>query len=178
MCILCGSTSSLIRNVQDTGLAVRKRVIKLLKAFYIVTDDVARQIDIATRFVLRMSDEDDTVKDLAVKAIEELWFPSSTPSILASPSKRSTFQSQEASDTTSLVTKVAIIMGVSANFRDRHSPLEDLLHKIMAEKEGGEAALLHTRYADMCGVLIDGLVDASDLPGFVRDQILPSRVGH
>ncbi|KAK1217276.1 Sister chromatid cohesion protein 2 [Marasmius sp. AFHP31] len=152
--------------IADTGLAVRKRVIKLLKAFYLVTNDVLRQVDIATRFVLRMMDEDDTVKELAIKTIEELWFPSSTPSVPASPSKRSTVLSQEIPETTPLVTKVAIIMGVSANFRDRQSPLEDLLHKIMAEKEGNEAALLHTRYAEMCSVLIDSLVDACDLPGF------------
>ncbi|KAG7088631.1 hypothetical protein E1B28_012603 [Marasmius oreades] len=156
----------------DTGLGVRKRVIKLLKAFYLVTDDVSRQTDIATRFVLRMMDEDDTVKELAVKTIEELWFPNTTPSVLASPSKRSTVMSQGVSESTSLVSKVAIIMGVSANFRERQSPLEDLLHKIMAEKEGNDAALLHTRYAEICGVLIDGLVDASDLPGFTTTNCI------
>ncbi|KAL0563317.1 Sister chromatid cohesion protein 2, partial [Marasmius crinis-equi] len=158
--------------IADTGLGVRKRVIKLLKAFYQVTDDVSRQVDIATRFVLRMMDEDDTVKELAIKTIEELWFPSSTPSAFASPSKRSAAIAQEAAESTSLVTKVAIIMGVSANFRDRQSPLEDLLHKIMVEKEGNEAALLHSRYTEMCGVLIDGLVDASDLPGFTTTNCI------
>ncbi|KAF9267598.1 hypothetical protein L218DRAFT_955463 [Marasmius fiardii PR-910] len=158
--------------IADTGLGVRKRVIKLLKAFYLTTDDVPRQIDIATRFVLRMMDEDDTVKELAIKTVEELWFPNSTPSVLASPSKRSTVMSQEASESTSLVSKVAIIMGVSANFRERQSPLEDLLHKIMVEKEGNDAALLHARYAEICGVLIDGLVDASDLPGFTTTNCI------
>lgn len=48
--------------IQDTGLAVRKRVIKLLKVFYSVTDDTSRKIDICTKLVLRMLDEDETVK--------------------------------------------------------------------------------------------------------------------
>ncbi len=143
-------------------------MIKLLKAFYAVTDDVSRQTDIATRLVLRMMDEDDTIKDLAVKAVEELWFPTSStlPSALKG-SKTTTTTGDLSHD--SLQNKVAVIMGVSANFRDRQSPLEDLLHKIMASKEegSGKAQALHLRYEEICEVLIDGLVDASELPGFV-----------
>jgi len=70
-------------------------------------------------------------------------------------------------DKTALLSKVAVIMGTSANFKDRQSPLEDILHKIMADKDGSEASSLHARYAEICEALIDGLVDASDLPGFV-----------
>jgi hypothetical protein len=49
-----------------------------LKSFYGVTDDNSRRIDISVKLVLRMMDEDDTVKDLAVKTVEELWFPNTT----------------------------------------------------------------------------------------------------
>ncbi|KAF8158512.1 hypothetical protein B0H34DRAFT_797892 [Crassisporium funariophilum] len=150
--------------IADTGLGVRKRVIKLLKSFYSVTHDNVRRIDIATRLVLRMLDEDDTVKDLAIKTIEELWFP---PVPLASALKtRTTAPSNNPHDKSALLSKVAVIMGTSANFKDRQSPLEDVLHKIMAEKEGNEAFSLHARYSEICEALIDGLVDASDLPGF------------
>ena len=143
---------------------MRKRVIKLLKAFYPVTDD-ARRIDIATRLVLRILDEDDTVKDLAIKAIEELWFP---PMPLQSAIKsRTTAPTNSLQDKTPLLSKVSVIMGTSANFKDRQSPLEDVLHTIMAEKEGNDKNSLHSRYTEICEALIDGLVDASDLPGFV-----------
>ncbi|KAI0350346.1 hypothetical protein OH77DRAFT_1593607 [Trametes cingulata] len=143
--------------IADTGLGVRKRVIKLLKAYYNVTEDRATRIDICTRIVLRMLDEDDTVKDLAIKTIEELWFmsPASAP--------KANGLSQDKSE---LLTKVAIIMGVAAQFRDRQSPLEDLLHRIMADKEENDRTALHRRYVEVCETLIDGLVDASDLPGF------------
>jgi len=139
-------------------------VIKLLKSFYVVTDSVPRQVDIATKMVLRMLDEDDTVKELAMKTVEELWFSTPLPSALKS-SKAAISHGQNSD--AALVNKVVVIMGVAGSFKDRHSPLEDLLHKIMAEKEGVEASALHAKYSELCGVLIDGLVDASDLPGFV-----------
>ncbi|KDR82399.1 hypothetical protein GALMADRAFT_220397 [Galerina marginata CBS 339.88] len=145
----------------DTGLSVRKRVIKLLKSFYPITDDT-RRVDITTRLVLRMLDEDDTVKDLAVKTIEELWFP---PTPLPSALKSRTAM-PAAQDKSALLSKVSVIMGTSSNFKDRQSPLEDILHKIMADKEGIERNSLHARYGEICEALIDGLVDASDLPGF------------
>jgi cohesin loading factor subunit SCC2 len=47
---------------QDTGLGVRKRVIKLFKVFYTSTTDNARRTDISARLVHRMLDEDDGVK--------------------------------------------------------------------------------------------------------------------
>lgn len=143
--------------IADTGLGVRKRVIKLLKAYYSVTEDRAARIDICTRIVLRMFDEDDTVKDLAMKTMEELWFMNSIPATKSSPSQ----------DKSDLLLKVAIIMGVAAQFKDKQSPLEDLLHRMMAEKSEHDRVALHQRYVEVCETLIDGLVDASDLPGFV-----------
>lgn len=107
-----------------------------------------------------MLDEDDTVKDLATKTMEELWFGSALP--------RSKNGLSQAMDRVELQTKVAIIMGVASQFKDRQSPLEDMLHDIMNSKDSVDASLVHSRYAEICGVLIDGLVDASDLPEFVR----------
>jgi cohesin loading factor subunit SCC2 len=150
---------------QDTGLVVRKRVIKLFKTLYAITEDSARRTDICTRLVQRMMDEDDTVKDLAVKIIEELWFQESQS--MSSPQKKSHPVPNIVHEKGPLLAKVAVIMAVSANFKDRQSPLEDILHRIMADKEGTAATSLHARYTEICEVLIDGLVDASDLPGFV-----------
>ncbi|KAJ8463322.1 hypothetical protein ONZ45_g17624 [Pleurotus djamor] len=147
--------------IADTGLSVRKRVIKLLKTFYGTMEDTQRRIDIATRLVLRMLDDDDTVKDLAIKVMEELWFQNPLP-----PSAMKKPRSTSPVNKGPLLNKVAVIMGVAANFRDRQSPLEDLLHKIMSDKQGSEASSLHARYSEVCEALIDGLVDDSDLPGF------------
>jgi cohesin loading factor subunit SCC2 len=73
-----------------------------------------------------------------------------------------------------LLSKVAVIMGTSAHFNDRQSPLEDILHQIIAEKQGNEANNLHARYTEICDTLIDGLVDATDLPGFVSGPTFSS----
>jgi len=105
-----------------------------------------------------MLDEDTGVRDLAIKTMEELWFQNDQ-------SKTTAPGNSGSNDV--LLAKAVVIMGASANFKDRHSPFENMLRQIMAGKEGTEASLLHARYAEICEVLIDGLVDASDLPGFV-----------
>ena len=114
-----------------------------------------------------MIDEDDTVKDFAVKKVEELWFRDGEPTV---PSQKSRTQSGSgrSPERSDLQAKVTVIMGVVANFKDRQSPIEDLLHQIMDEKDANEMTTLHSRYSEICQTLIDGLVDASDLPGFVR----------
>lgn len=145
---------------------MRKRVIKLLKSFYAVTEDRDRQTDICTRLVLRMLDEDDTVKDFAVKTVEELWFRDGE-SIATSQRTRTQSGPQRTSEKSDLLAKVTVIMGVASNFKDRQSPVEDLLHQIMDGKDANEMSTLHSRYVEICQTLIDGLVDASDLPGFV-----------
>ena len=124
---------------------------------------------IATRLVLRILDEDETVKDLAIKTIEELWFPPLPLVSVLKARTRTTAPAINSHDKSALLSKVAVIMGTSANFKDRQSPLEDVLHKIMADKDGNKTSLesLDACYAEICEALIDGLVDASDLPGFV-----------
>ncbi|KAG2365159.1 hypothetical protein BDR07DRAFT_1607621 [Suillus spraguei] len=150
--------------IADTGLGVRKRVIKLLKQCYAGTEDLCRRIDIATKLVLRMLDEDDTVKDLAIKTVEELWFQTASQSGV--PKARSMLSFSPGQDKGPLLSKVSVIMGVSANFKDRQSPLEDVLHKVISSQEAANVSYLRGNYSEICEMLIDGLVDASDLPGF------------
>lgn len=140
-------------------------MIKLLKQYYGVTEDLGRRVDICTKLVLRMLDEDDTVKDLAVKTVEELWFQNASCQGVTLKGKPPS--SSNTQDKTSLLSKVSVIMGVSAHFKDKQSPLEDLLHKIMSSQNPVDTPLMHAKYSEICETLIDGLVDASDLPGFV-----------
>ena len=146
-------------------MGVRKRVIKLLKNFSGVTEDSKHRIDIGTRLVLRILDDDETVRDFALKTVEELWFQSTALPTSSQKSGSSTLGVHH--EKGSLLAKVSVVMGVAANFKDRQSPLEDVLRKIISSKDEKEAAILHARYAEICETLIDGLVDASDLPGFV-----------
>jgi cohesin loading factor subunit SCC2 len=149
-------------------------VIKLLKQYYSVTEDLGRRVDICTKLVLRMLDEDDSVKDLAVKTVEELWFQNTSSQVVSSKGKPPS--SNNTQDKTSLLTKVSVIMGVSAYFKDKQSPLEDLLHKIMSSQNPADTPFMHAKYSEICETLIDGLVDASDLPGFVSVEFVADGV--
>ncbi|KAF9984672.1 Sister chromatid cohesion protein 2 [Modicella reniformis] len=60
--------------ISDTGLNVRKRVMRLLRDMYFKTDEPAMRSDIAQRLLLRVHDEETTVKDLAIKSVTEVWF--------------------------------------------------------------------------------------------------------
>lgn len=160
------------KTFKDTGLGVRKRVIKLLKSYHDLVEDNGKRIDICTRIVLRMYDEDDGVKDLAIKTIEELWFHDSGSMPKNRASRGHPAESQALEDNAKLHAKVAVIMGVCTNFKDRQSPLEDMLSKIMADKADNDAAQLLQMYSQICETLIDGLVDDSDIPGFVSTLLV------
>ncbi|KAG4305497.1 hypothetical protein PORY_001053 [Pneumocystis oryctolagi] len=66
--------SVLSERIADTGLSVRKRVIKFLKDFYSVSDIQEIQVDIGRKLIQRLCDEDDNIRDLSAKTIEDLWF--------------------------------------------------------------------------------------------------------
>lgn len=101
------------------------------------------------------------MQDLAIKTLEELWF--SQPLTNLSKNNENLAQVER----NQLLARVSVIMGVCGNFKDRQSPLEDMLSKIVAGKEGADVSALHDRYAELCDAMIDGLVDASDFMNFV-----------
>ncbi|ORY01377.1 hypothetical protein K493DRAFT_405563 [Basidiobolus meristosporus CBS 931.73] len=60
--------------ILDTGLNVRKRVIKLLREIYLKSEDHDMMVDISFKFLNRVNDEDSNVKELALKTLQEIWF--------------------------------------------------------------------------------------------------------
>ncbi|RKO93743.1 sister chromatid cohesion C-terminus-domain-containing protein, partial [Blyttiomyces helicus] len=66
--------------IMDVGTTVRKRIVKLLKDIYVNSDkqdnddDRDMRIDILVRILGRLTDEENTVKDLALRAIQDIWF--------------------------------------------------------------------------------------------------------
>ncbi|CAE6459153.1 unnamed protein product [Rhizoctonia solani] len=149
--------------IADTGLVVRKRVIKLLKNLYALTDNHQRRVDICTKLVLRLFDEDDGIKDLAINTVEELWFSDTNES---GSGKRGANRETGTSTNGYMTSKISVIMGVNANFRDRHSPLEDMLHEIISRKGDKDSGAIVQQYVDVCDALTDSLVDAQEIPGF------------
>ncbi|KAL4249287.1 Sister chromatid cohesion protein [Abortiporus biennis] len=125
------------QRIADTGLGVRKRVIKLMKSFYAVTQDANTRTDICHRLVVRYGDEEESVKDLAVKTIEELWFHDTSPVGNQRTKSISNGPSQE------LMDRITVIVGVVFRLKERPSLVEDVLRSIMTvdEKTSGFSAL-------------------------------------
>lgn len=70
--ILCDRSS-------DTGLAVRKRVIKLLRDLYDLVDEEMR-VNIIDRIMRRVDDEEKVISDMALSFLTECLFPPLKPS--------------------------------------------------------------------------------------------------
>lgn len=78
----------LAARVTDTGLAVRKRVVKMLRDMFSTTDNRELGIDICCKLVVATLDEDDGIKvrlvltswtnqqDLGIKSLTEIMYPS------------------------------------------------------------------------------------------------------
>ncbi|KAJ3174527.1 Sister chromatid cohesion protein 2 [Geranomyces variabilis] len=69
----------LAERILDVGTNVRKRIVRLLKDIYPMVCAApgpahnAIAVDIPAKLMLRLTDEEDTVKDLAFKALQEFW---------------------------------------------------------------------------------------------------------
>ncbi|SAM85354.1 related to proline-rich protein required for meiotic chromosome condensation and synapsis [Ustilago bromivora] len=59
--------------ILDTGLSVRKRMVRLLKSLHEATDDQHIRIDACARIVRCINDEDTVVQDMAILTIGEMW---------------------------------------------------------------------------------------------------------
>jgi len=108
-------------------------------------------------------------KDLAVKTLEELWFPPDDAL-------------KHTDDRTKVVASLPVILSVVGN-RERQTNVQEFLHRvfhrldsmiiclysfqIVADKAEKEATALVEQYARICDALIDTLVDGQELPGFV-----------
>lgn len=99
-----------------------------------------------------------------MKTMEELWFPPSN----TLPGTKT--QAQMDQERNRILSKVSVIMGVCGNFKDRQSPLEDMLNKLVSGRDGADLSALQRQYGEVCDAMIDGLVDASDFMNFVSSS--------
>ncbi|GJN94290.1 hypothetical protein Rhopal_007364-T1 [Rhodotorula paludigena] len=133
--------------ISDTGLGVRRRVIKLLKILYGLVDDEKHRLEISRRLVYRVLDEDDGIKELAIETLEDLWF--------GSPVKNAAAQ-----DSNDAVAQLASIITQTAGvYKERAPPVDEALRLIMAKhmEKGTEPPLERLRL--VIESLIDGLVE-------------------
>lgn len=130
--------------LQDSGLSVRKRVIKLLKGLYPIIDNPVQRAGICKRLVGRVYDEDENVKvrsptghfgsqadsvdiqEMAAAAFEDIYLPSGSTTTTRTQRDHEEVQSALARKR-EISAKSRILMSVAAEFRDRPNPLEDVL---------------------------------------------------
>ncbi|GAA5904538.1 hypothetical protein JCM6882_004901 [Rhodosporidiobolus microsporus] len=136
--------------ISDTGVSVRRRVVKLLRALYHVVEDEKDRIDICRRLVYRVLDEDDGVKEIAVEAIEVLWF---------SPPPKSSAVANAPNGTDEITRLAQVVMQTTGVFKDRPPPVDEALRMIVAKhtEKGTHPPL--DRVKEVMESLIDGLVE-------------------
>ncbi|KAM0747229.1 hypothetical protein T439DRAFT_97198 [Meredithblackwellia eburnea MCA 4105] len=146
--------------ITDAGVSVRRRVVKLLRQLFPVVDQEALRIDICLKLVWRAGgDDDDGVKELAVDAIEEIWFLSPLPS-----GQRST-NGQGDSGREGIGRLARIVLAVTGTFGDRPPPVETVLRQIMEKHESKpntSTSAPSVRLKDIMEFLIDNLMEDSE----------------
>ncbi|CAG8609117.1 3684_t:CDS:10, partial [Gigaspora margarita] len=131
--------------VLDTGLNVRKRVIKLLRDIYLKSSDQEMKIDIGCKILIRINDDDDHVKDLALKTIQELWFSpfkhqknfSSEMCDIEDDDKwQNEFNNMPASGKKDVLGRSLLIVGVAGRLGERNGHIMGGLFKKILDKDG------------------------------------------
>ncbi|KAJ3284338.1 Sister chromatid cohesion protein 2 [Borealophlyctis nickersoniae] len=159
--------------VLDVGTNVRKRIVKLLKEIYLnlatLDGDGNRDmmIDIAVRLMGRLSDEETTVKDLALKALHEMWFSpfrDMPPPLLQSipaqqaeclPDVTGLWPALSTSARQDLRRRALLMVDAAARNRIGSDLVGDLLLKVRA----GGSKVAREGVATVCAFLVECLVD-------------------
>lgn len=98
--------------ILDTGLSVRKRVLRLCKELYMKHADPPLRIDIARQFLGRIHDEEDSIQELVLKSLEIMWFSPLIADQTASRPDTSPLSMQESQE---LSHRAAIISALTAD---------------------------------------------------------------
>ncbi|MBW0481416.1 hypothetical protein O181_021131 [Austropuccinia psidii MF-1] len=140
--------------VADKGVSVRRRVVKLLKSIYLILDDdewISLKVDISHRLISRIHDEENSMRDLAMNAINELWFSAN-----AKP-----FDVSLAS---------SILMKVTAGYKDLPSPVEAVMKFIMKQYSKKNQADFQ-QFTQCCQDVVEHLIDQlMDVASTARDS--------
>ncbi|KAJ2371763.1 Sister chromatid cohesion protein 2, partial [Coemansia sp. RSA 2607] len=62
--------------VLDKGPSVRKRVMRILREIYLTSTNLTQLVDIGVRILQRTGDDERSIRELALKTLQELWFTS------------------------------------------------------------------------------------------------------
>ncbi|WVQ72222.1 hypothetical protein IAR50_001771 [Cryptococcus sp. DSM 104548] len=125
--------------VMDTGLSVRKRVIKILKGIFATMENRKMQVDICCRMIALVEDRDPGIKSLSTKTLVDMLF------------------SGEGGDAARL------FVDILSNYRGSYEVLEKALDEVSKECESiGQK----NRFGSTIDDLINRLIDATEENSF------------
>ncbi|EAL23165.1 hypothetical protein CNBA5100 [Cryptococcus deneoformans B-3501A] len=121
--------------VMDTGLSVRKRVIKILKGIFATMEEKKMQIDICCKMIALTDDRDPGIKDLSTKTLTEIIF------------------SDEGGDSATL------LVDILSDYRGSYAVLEKAMDEVLKECENVGQKY---RFGKIIDDLVARLIDATE----------------
>ncbi|CAG8456254.1 3230_t:CDS:10 [Acaulospora colombiana] len=125
---------------RDTGLNVRKRVIKLLRDIYLKSTDQTMMIDIGCKILTRINDDDDHVKDLALKTVQELWLvpfkhQKNAGIYFGDEERQGDFSMMSAVGKKEVLARSLLVVGVAERLGERNGNIMGSFFKKVLEKD-------------------------------------------
>ncbi|PWN32821.1 uncharacterized protein FA14DRAFT_162087 [Meira miltonrushii] len=127
---------SLKAKIEDTGLLVRKRVLRLMGDIYHKTQNETVKSACAIEIVRCVHDEEQSIQDLAISIISGLWFSSVDQSEATKGRKISTddaMMTEEAEEgmNQEMIVKIASLSSVADGNTGRAPPLEVAIRRLL-----------------------------------------------
>ncbi|KAK0544336.1 Sister chromatid cohesion protein 2 [Tilletia horrida] len=161
----------LVHHIYDSGVSVRKRIIRLLADIYSTVTDKKLQVQCCIRLIRCVTDEDTGVQDLAVATIAKLWFE---VSLRASDSKKGKLiavteaeelqpiKSTSKSSTGSALNRHSdVVVMVASMIRERPSPMEEVFSRMLQQCSEADAVKLREACRELSDSMIDAIVSES-----------------
>ncbi|KAJ1821281.1 Sister chromatid cohesion protein 2, partial [Coemansia sp. RSA 2598] len=118
--------------VLDKGPSVRKRVLRILREIYASSTNLTQLVDIGVRVLQRTGDDERSIRELAIKMLQELWFTSGDHAVLedddgvrAEASAGNTFNLLSPDSQREMLKRVRVMTGVMEAARS--SDLSELM---------------------------------------------------
>ncbi|TIA89248.1 hypothetical protein E3P99_02164 [Wallemia hederae] len=151
--------------IHDPSPAVRKRVAKLLRDIYESTTSTNRKAQIAKLFCLQIADEDDSLKDAALDALDKLWLHLPITKTSTKEKTKAKVKDEELNDdddsSQSVGDIVDVIVSVARLFGDHCQGFEDAMQKLVKRHPSTHQSVLSTRLKAIATSLVERL-DSSD----------------
>ncbi|CAO1632103.1 unnamed protein product [Parajaminaea phylloscopi] len=146
----------LAERIYDSGLAVRKRILKLLASIFRTLPSRAMRVDACIRMVRCVNDEDVGIQELAVQTLSEIWLGvNSVPTSHTSPSKNRAIaggasddaqdearEAQREEGDISRDDSISIILSVTASIREKPSPVEEVFRRFNKNRSESEMQVI------------------------------------